>query len=264
MYPDSHPYSWSTIGSMDDLNAASLDDVKEWYATYYGPNNCVLSLAGDITPERALELVNKYFGGIPPGPPLPRTEAWVPRSTATSATRWRTACRRRASIASTTRRRGATPTSRGSTCSPACSAARRARGSIAAWSTRRRWPPRSAPASTTASWPAPSTSSVTVKPGVDPAAVEQRDRRGAGRAARQGPDRRRTAARADAATSPSSSRGIERLGGFGGRSDVLAESMTYGGTPDAYLDRLERLATATPAEVKARRPQVARRATTTR
>ena len=79
IYPAAHPYSWSTIGSMADLDAATLDDVKEWYRTYYGPNNCVLSLAGDITPERALELVKKYFDGIPPGPPLRRASAWVPR-----------------------------------------------------------------------------------------------------------------------------------------------------------------------------------------
>jgi zinc protease len=46
--------------------------------TYYGPNNAVISLAGDITPERAIELVTKYFGGIAPGPPLPRTEKWIP------------------------------------------------------------------------------------------------------------------------------------------------------------------------------------------
>ena len=51
------------------------EDVKDWYASYYGPNNCVLSLAGDITPERALELVKKYFGGIPPGPPVDRARA---------------------------------------------------------------------------------------------------------------------------------------------------------------------------------------------
>jgi hypothetical protein len=63
---------------MEDLNAATLDDIKEWYRTYYGPNNAVICLAGDITPERALELVTKYFGGIPPGPPLPRTEKWIP------------------------------------------------------------------------------------------------------------------------------------------------------------------------------------------
>src|SRR5688572_23821058 len=79
IYPAGHPYSWSVIGSLADLDAASLDDVKAWYRTYYGPNNCVLSLAGDITPERALELVKKYFNGIPPGPPLRRVERWVPR-----------------------------------------------------------------------------------------------------------------------------------------------------------------------------------------
>ena len=79
MYPYSHPYSWSTIGSMEDLNAATLDDVKKWYETYYGPNHCVLSLAGDITPERALELARKYFGDIPPGPALPALESWQPR-----------------------------------------------------------------------------------------------------------------------------------------------------------------------------------------
>jgi zinc protease len=78
IYPFEHPYSWPTIGYMEDLNAATLADVKEWYQTYYGPNNCVLALAGDITPQRAVELVTKYFGSIPPGPPLPRYQSWVP------------------------------------------------------------------------------------------------------------------------------------------------------------------------------------------
>ncbi|MGB7219413.1 MAG: pitrilysin family protein, partial [Vicinamibacterales bacterium] len=79
IYPASHPYSWPTIGSMEDLGAASLQDVRDWYRGYYGPNNCVLSLAGDVTPERALELVRKYFGGIPAGPPMTRVSEWVPR-----------------------------------------------------------------------------------------------------------------------------------------------------------------------------------------
>ena len=78
MYPYEHPYSWPTIGSMDDLNAASLDDVKQWYQKYYGPNNAVLSLAGDITADLALQLVTKYFSGIQPGPPLSRTQKWIP------------------------------------------------------------------------------------------------------------------------------------------------------------------------------------------
>src|SRR6188474_2484446 len=79
MYPKGHPYSWPVIGSMEDLNAASLQDVKDWYASFYGPNNVVLALAGDITAERALALVKKYFDGIPGGPPVERLEQWVPR-----------------------------------------------------------------------------------------------------------------------------------------------------------------------------------------
>jgi predicted Zn-dependent peptidase len=69
-YPKGHPYSWTTIGSMEDLTAASLDDVKEWFKTYYGPSNAVLSIAGDIKPEDVLAKVKKYFGDIPPGPSL--------------------------------------------------------------------------------------------------------------------------------------------------------------------------------------------------
>jgi zinc protease len=69
-YPVGHPYSWTVVGSMDDLTAATLNDVKDWFRTYYGPNNAVLSIAGDIRPEEALEKVRKYFGDIPPGPTL--------------------------------------------------------------------------------------------------------------------------------------------------------------------------------------------------
>ena len=69
-YPKGHPYSWTVIGSMEDLTAASLEDVKEWFKTYYGPSNAVLSIAGDIKPEEVLAKVKKYFGDIPPGPSL--------------------------------------------------------------------------------------------------------------------------------------------------------------------------------------------------
>ena len=70
LFPPGHPYSWDVIGSMDDLNAASLDDVKTWFETYYGPNNATLVLAGDIDVATAREKVQRYFGDIPPGPPL--------------------------------------------------------------------------------------------------------------------------------------------------------------------------------------------------
>ena len=76
-YPAGHPYSWTVIGSMEDLNAASVEDVKEWFRTYYGPNNAVICIAGDIKAEDALEKVKKYFGEIPAGPPIAKHAAWT-------------------------------------------------------------------------------------------------------------------------------------------------------------------------------------------
>lgn len=84
MYPKGHPYSWTVIGEMKDLNAASLDDVHNWFKQYYGPNNAVIAIAGDITPEEAKEKVEKYFGDIPPGPTLARHEVNIPRRTSNS------------------------------------------------------------------------------------------------------------------------------------------------------------------------------------
>ena len=74
-YPAGHPYSWETIGSMEDLNAASLKDVQDWFKTYYGAANAVIVLAGDIDAKTAREKVQKYFGHIPAGPPVSRVPA---------------------------------------------------------------------------------------------------------------------------------------------------------------------------------------------
>ncbi|MEM9879928.1 MAG: pitrilysin family protein [Pseudomonadota bacterium] len=78
LYPEGHPYRWSTIGSMEDLNAASIEDVKDWFRRFYGPNNAVIVLAGDIDLATAKPLMQQYFGDIPPGPPLPKLQSWVP------------------------------------------------------------------------------------------------------------------------------------------------------------------------------------------
>ena len=75
-WPAHHPYSHTVIGSMADLDAASLDDVKDWFKTYYGAANAVVVVAGDITPEVALEKVKHYFGDIPAGPPVARFNSW--------------------------------------------------------------------------------------------------------------------------------------------------------------------------------------------
>jgi zinc protease len=77
VYPEGHPYATSVIGSMEDLDAASLEDVHEWFKTYYGPNNAVLVVAGDVNPDEVHEKVKHYFGDIPPGPPIAKKEEWI-------------------------------------------------------------------------------------------------------------------------------------------------------------------------------------------
>jgi zinc protease len=71
LYPANHPYHWPVIGSMADLSAASLDDVKQFFRTYYAPNNATIVIAGDFNRDSALTWVNRYFGSIPHGPPMP-------------------------------------------------------------------------------------------------------------------------------------------------------------------------------------------------
>jgi predicted Zn-dependent peptidase len=78
LYPPTHPYYHEVIGSMEDLTAASVDDVANFFRTYYTPNDATLVIAGDFPPARAKELVEKYFGPIPQGGPVPRRETGAP------------------------------------------------------------------------------------------------------------------------------------------------------------------------------------------
>jgi zinc protease len=82
-YPVGHPYSWTTIGDMADLDAASMTDVKDWFKTYYGPSNVVIVVAGDIDVKTAREKVTKYFGDIPAGPPVAHQQVWVAKMSGT-------------------------------------------------------------------------------------------------------------------------------------------------------------------------------------
>ncbi len=82
-YPEGHPYSWTVIGSMDDLNAASLDDVHEWFKNYYGAANAVICIAGDVNTEEVKQKVEKYFGDIPSGPPVARFQTYIAKRTGT-------------------------------------------------------------------------------------------------------------------------------------------------------------------------------------
>jgi zinc protease len=79
MYPKGHPYNWLAIGSMEDLTAASLDDVKSFFRQYYVPNNTVLVLSGDFDEKQARGWIEKYFGGLAKGAEIKRPTAALPK-----------------------------------------------------------------------------------------------------------------------------------------------------------------------------------------
>ena len=80
LFPKGHPYSWDVIGSMDDLSAAALDDVKHFFTTYYAPNNAAIAIAGDFDRDSVKKWIDRYFGSIPRGPsPVPQVQ--VPPAT---------------------------------------------------------------------------------------------------------------------------------------------------------------------------------------
>ena len=249
LYPPNHPYSWPTIGSMEDLNAASLQDVQNWYRSFYGPNNCVLSLAGDITPERALALVKKYFDGIPAGPPVDRATQWVPRLDANIREELRD------QVAQTRIYRFYhAPAWRDLGLRDMELAASVLSGSRSARLDRALVYDRSLATAVNVLIDTQELGSVfvviaTVRAGVDAGEAEREMDRVVTEFVKQGPTGAELQ-RARARLTSQFVRGAERLGGFGGRSDILAESLTFDGRTEGYLDRLERLATATPGDVR--------------
>ncbi len=78
LYPYGHPYSWLTIGYIEDLNRVNVNDLKNFFLRWYGPNNATVTVGGDVTPEQAIKLVEKYFGPIPAGPKVANMPPMVP------------------------------------------------------------------------------------------------------------------------------------------------------------------------------------------
>lgn len=78
LYPYGHPYSWLTIGYVEDLNRVDVNDLKNFFLRWYGPNNATLTIGGDVTSEQVLKLVEKYFGSIPSGPKVDKMPPMVP------------------------------------------------------------------------------------------------------------------------------------------------------------------------------------------
>jgi len=249
LYPYEHPYSWSTIGSMADLNAATLDDVKQWYQGYYGPNNVVLVLAGDITSDVAETLVKKYFGGIAPVPPIARLNSWVP--SLPNNIRDKTEDR----VPQTVIMRVYHIPGWKSNEQEYLKLFADILGGTESTPLYKKLVFEKQLADQVSTFVNEQELSsllyiqVVVKSGIEPAVAEKEMDMVVNQMLQNGPAADETE-RAKNRYLANFSRGIERTGGMGGRSDVLAESMTYGGSPTAYLDKLQTIAEAKTSDIK--------------
>ena len=235
---------------MADLDAAKLDDVKDWFRANYGAANAVLTVAGDVHPDSVLAKVQRYFGDIPSGPPVTHQETWIAKRTG--------------------HQRGVmedrVPQARiyrvwnvpewGS-----------ADGDYLAWSGQVLTAGKSSRLFKRLVYDEQIATDVSAyadlreigglfvvqasaRPGVEPAKVERALDQELARLLASGPTPPELA-RARARIRAGFIRGVERIGGDGGKSDVLARGQVFTGRPDAYKERMRRFATATPAQVRA-------------
>jgi zinc protease len=249
-YPAGHPYSWTVIGDMADLNAASMDDVKEWFKKYYGPSNVVIVMAGDIDVKTAREKVEKYFGNIPPGPPVEHQEVWVAKMTASH----REIVQDRVPQARIYKiwnipEYGSADGDYLDLVSNVLSV-----GKTSRFYKRLVYDDQIA---TNANAFVPLNEiagqfyvQATAKPGGDLAQVEKELDEELVRFLKEGPTAEELA-RVKAQYEANFIRGIERIGGFGGKSDRLAQSQVFRGSPDAYKISLRRVQEATAEDLKA-------------
>ncbi|MGI9331511.1 MAG: M16 family metallopeptidase [Gammaproteobacteria bacterium] len=249
VFTGGHPYSWETIGSMADLEAASLEDVKDWFATWYGPNNAVLVIAGDVDTDDALARVEKFFGDIPPGPALTRAREWIPRHTGD---------RRLEMVDRVPQARvymAWTGPAWGSRDAHLLALA----ADIIGGGKNSRLYERLVYTDqiATDSALAPLNMEIagitylvaSAQPGMELGTVEKAAREELARFINKGPTQRELE-RAQAQHRANFLRGIERIGGFGGKSEVLAQSAVYAGDPDAWQRELDDVANATREDLR--------------
>lgn len=250
LYPEGHPYRWSTIGSMDDLNAASLEDVKEWFKAYYGSANTVVVLAGDIDAATARPLMEKYFGDIPAGPPVKQMKSWVPDRAANTAevmfdsvpqTRiyrtWAVPGRISKDAAMLSVAASVLGDGKNSRLYQALVYQNQLAVSVSA---------NMQPFELTSQFSV----EVTLKPGSDVAEVEAIIDAEMAKFLAEGPSADEVA-RAATGKTANTLRGLEQIGGFGGKATALAQSELYAGDPAFFMKRLDWINGASAADVKA-------------
>ena len=248
-FPTGHPYHWLPIGSMEDLDAASLDDVKEWFRTYYGAANAVLVLAGDIDVATARAQAQKYFGDIPPGPAITRPETWVAaRTESTRETMYD-------QVAQTRLHRFWNTPEDGTTEADLLAMA----GEILGGGKTSRLYERLVYRDQIADSASAGQSALEiagffgitadVKAGVDERKVEAAIEEELRRFMLKGPTKAEVD-RARMAVRSAFIKGLERIGGFGGKADVLASCEVYEADPACYRRSLRVVEEATPEQVR--------------
>ena len=249
-YPAGHPYSWPIIGSMEDLDAATLDDVHAWFKAHYGPNNATIVIAGDISPDDALRKVQHYFGGIEPGPPLNKQTAWV----APMAADQRIDMQDRVPQARVYRLWNVPGYNTLQQSHLALAAQDLGNGKTSRLYRRLVSDEQLATSVAAFMWNKQLGSQffvvATVTPGTPVEAVEAALDEEIQRFLDEGPSTD-SLARIRTGLDAQFIRGSETIGGFGGKSDILARSAVFGDTPDSWKRVRQWIHEATPADVRA-------------
>ncbi len=250
LFPPDHPYSWETIGSMADLDAATLDDVRQWFGTYYGPNNAVVVIAGDVDTEEAFAKARKYFGDIPPGPPVARFEEWIPvHDRVRRQSMEDRVAQSRLYLTWTGPRWGTRDAHHLELAAAVLAGGKNSR-------LYERLVYREQIASDVEFEALPleiagiTYLQVSANPGVPLARLEAVVNEELARFRQDGPTARELE-RVKTQRRAAFLRGLEKVGGFSGKSGVLAENMVYGGSPDAWKTAYADAESATRADLKA-------------
>lgn len=249
LFPASHPYSWRTIGSMEDLDAATLEDVRDWFNAWYGPNNAVLAIAGDVDTEEALAKARLYFGDIAPVPPITRPGVWIPRHRENRRMIMQDRVPQARIYRSWTGPNWGTAEARHLRLAAAVLAGDKNSRLYQRLVYRDRLATDVALATIPLEIAGISYLVASAQPGVDLAAIEAAIDEELATFARKGPTRRELE-RVTTDLRASFLRGIEKVGGFSGKAGTLAESMVLGGRPDAWKDDLAALDTARPEDLR--------------
>ncbi|NND70145.1 MAG: insulinase family protein [Rhodothermales bacterium] len=248
-YPKGHPYDHSVIGSMEDLNAASLDDVKTWFKDYYGPNNAVVVIAGDIDTATARQKAEEYFGDIQPGPPVQSFDTWIAKREGeqrqTMQDRvpqariymvWNVPPAFTDEIAYLDMAGDVLTDGKSSRLYNRLVYSDQIATDVNAFIDERQISSQFR-------------IQATARPGQDLSEVEHAIREELGRFLEAGPTETEVE-RIKVQNKARVIRGIERIGGFGGKSDILARSEVYGTSPEAWKQELVTILAATPEDIR--------------